>query len=70
MQEILVLDYSKGEKSIFTPEKIFGLKINVLNALRKMKWKVLNKDIDLMIKRGRDLKVIAAAKDILNELKN
>ena len=67
VKEILSIDRDKYIK-VYSPEKIFGLKINVLNALKKTKWTKFNPTLLHMLDSEKDLKIISAVRDVLSEI--
>ena len=72
IQEILFLSApAKGDRnSKFDSNKIYGLKINVINALRLNNWNALNKTLKKVITKEKNLKIVSSARDLLNQLKN
>jgi len=71
LEEILQLTAAiDAEKVLFRAGQIRALKSNVLAALVKIKWPVLNEIIKTLAHSNSDIKIVAQARDALNQLKN
>ncbi|OUR93134.1 hypothetical protein A9Q84_21775 [Halobacteriovorax marinus] len=66
IKEILFDSDKKG----FDVNQVTSLKLNVLNAVEKIKWTGLESIVRDVIKRDNNLKVTTKARQVLNELKN
>ena len=66
VKEILNLSSTKPHP-LFTGEKIWALKLNVLNALRNADWEVFDEFLDSRLDREENLKVIGLIKEVLKQ---
>lgn len=70
LKEILMLDSEPTQGSLFNRDQVYGLKINVLNALKKMNWTILNNDLEKVSLNDKNVKTKTVAAEVLNSLKN
>lgn len=70
LKEILALDAMNIQHKHFKQEQIVGLKLNVLSALQRNRWPVLNATIETISKNEKNPKIQSMALDALNVLKN
>ena len=68
LQEILGLSMDRARELNLDKEKLFGLKINVLNAIQKSRWKALKRELEIFVEREKHLTLISQAKTILEIL--
>jgi len=62
--------FFKSENMGFDVNQVTNLKLNILNAVEKIKWIELESVVRQVIKRDNNLKVTTKARQVLNELKN
>lgn len=66
IQQVLEL----GTSPAFDVNKVTNLKLNILNAVEKMKWKRMTTLVQSVIDGNNNPKVTTKAQQVLNELKN
>lgn len=59
-----------GTSSSFDVNQVTNLKLNILNAIEKMKWNKMISLVQSVIKENNNPKVTTKAQQVLNELKN
>jgi HEAT repeat protein len=62
--------FFRSDKKGFDANQVANLKLNILNAIEKVKWIELEEVVQEVIKRDNNLKVTTKARQVLNELKN
>ncbi len=71
IQKILELQVKPGNSpSSLNEDKVYGLKLNIINSLRKTRWKKLARIVTEHIKNEKNLKLVSAARQVLDELKD
>ena len=70
LKEILFLEPKKEGDSSLGEQQVVALKLSLLSSLERNKWPILNKQIELVAKRDKSLKVTSKASEVLNLLKN
>lgn len=70
LEEILSLSSRPSPDGAFSESKVVGLKMNVLKALRKSQWNVLNELIERLIPVEQNLGVVSEMRETVNQLKN
>ena len=70
IREILAVGHKEEGTNPFDPDKIYGLKINVLNALLVSRWDYFNEDLEQSLDKERDLKIVSKVREVLESLKN
>lgn len=69
LEEILSLSSRPAPDAAFDEPKVIGLKLNVLKALRRYQWNVLNELIERLLPSEQNLTVVSEMREVLNELK-
>lgn len=69
LAEILGLSSKPALDAAFDESKVVGLKLNVLKALRRYQWNVLNGEIERLLASEENLTVVSEMRETLNELK-
>ncbi len=59
-----------GVSSVFDVNQVTNLKLNILNAIEKMKWKKMTAIVQSVVDGNNNPKVTTKAQQVLNELKN
>lgn len=67
--EILNLPSRPALDAAFDDNKVAGLKLNVLKALRRHQWNILNEQIESLLSSEQNLAVLSEMRETLNELK-
>ncbi|MCR9203053.1 MAG: HEAT repeat domain-containing protein [Halobacteriovoraceae bacterium] len=70
LSEILKLQPSQQGNSSLNEAQVNALKLSLLSSLERNKWNVLNKELSIVAKQDKSLKVASRAKEVLNSLKN
>ena len=70
IREILNIGDKQDGTNPFGPDKIYGLKINVLNALKVTGWNYFNEDLRQSLERERDLKIVSKTREVLESLED
>jgi HEAT repeat protein len=70
LKEILLLDSLPVTPNPFNSDQVMNLKLNILNALQKYNWTVLNSTLEEMAQRDKNSKVMVKGREVLNKLKN
>lgn len=70
LEEILSMSSRPSADAAFNEIKVVGLKVNILKALRKYQWNVLNELIERLLLVEQNLTVVSEMRETLNELKN
>jgi HEAT repeat protein len=70
LKEILFLKPSSSTTSSFQPQQVEALKLSLMNSLERNEWSVLKKEIAVVAKQDKSLKVAARAEQLLKILKN
>jgi HEAT repeat protein len=68
LKEILALDHKT--EPIFNAAQVEALKLNIINALRKNSWAILNAELEKVASHEKNTKLAIKAKEALNLLKN
>ena len=61
---------SSRKTGSLSEDKVFGLKLNILNGLKKTGWKELASIVENNMKTEKNLKVISLSREILGEIKS
>src|SRR5690606_7722252 len=67
--EILKLNSRPAPDAAFDESKVVGLKMNILKALTRYQWNVLNSEIEALLSSEQNLTIVAQIRETLNELK-
>ena len=71
LEKILMLQVSSTSRPGSLDEnKVYGLKLNVINGLKKTRWKELAIIVEKHIKNEKNLKLVSVARQVLNDMKN
>lgn len=71
LEKILALEVNAGSKPNELDEnKIFGLKLNIINGLKKTRWEELAIIVAKHIESEKNLKLVAEARQVLEDLKH
>ena len=69
--DILVLSpKTTNEVNALGENKIFGLKLNIINGLKKTRWKELAIIVSKNMQNEKNLKLVSLTREVLEELKN
>mgnify|MGYP003341090172 CR=1 FL=1 len=69
ISQILSLEPSKGnDPSNLDENKIYGLKLNVINGLKKTGWKELAIIVEKYMKNEKNLKLVSISREVLGGL--
>lgn len=69
LEEILSLSSRPAPDAAFDESKVVGLKLNVLKALSRYQWNVLNELIERLLPSEESLTVVGQMRETLNQLK-
>ncbi len=70
LEEILTMSSRPAPDAAFSESKVVGLKLNILKAVVKYQWNVLNELIERLLPVEQNLTVVSQMRETLNELKN
>ena len=70
LTEILNLKASNRSDEGLVEKQVENLKLNLMNALQKNSWKIMNVELENVAKQDPSLTVQAKAREVLNVLKN
>ncbi len=71
INQILQLQAASGnERNSLDEDKVFGLKINIINGLKKTGWEELANIVSKNLKAEKNLKLVSAARQVLEGLKH
>ena len=69
IQKVLNLNaVSTNKKNSLNSDKVYGLKLNILNGLKKTEWNELAEVVKTYSKKERNLKLVSLSREVLNEL--
>ena len=70
LNQILSLEVSNtNEPNALDEDKVYGLKLNVINGLKKTRWKELANIVANNIEREKNLKLVTLGREVLEDLK-
>lgn len=69
LKEILFLKPSGTATSSLQPAQVDALKLSLMNSLERNEWSVLNKELKVVAKQDKSLKVSSRAEQLLKKLK-
>lgn len=69
LTEIMQMSSRPAPDAAFDESKVIGLKLNVLKALQRYQWNVLNNVIESSLSSEQNLTVLSQMRETLNELK-
>ena len=70
LEKILNMEAANGNTpSALDENKVFGLKLNVINGLKKTGWKELAIIVEKHIENEKNLKLVGVARQVLDGLK-